>query len=106
MHKGPVKSYYGNKVVINIKNNPIKHEQAKHIEVDSHSKEKLHFSVIYTPFVKTGRQLLDVFTGECLLLFHSLVDEHGIRPSANQSFSKVFKILPKNTLCHFLKVKS
>lgn len=70
---------YDNKVVINIKNNPVKHEQAKHIEVDSHSKETLDFSVIYTPFVKTGRQLVDVFTRGCLVLFHSLVDEHGIR---------------------------
>jgi hypothetical protein len=55
--------YCDNKAAINIANNPIQHDQTKHVEIDHHFiKEKLDNGEICLPFVRTTEQLADVFT--------------------------------------------
>ena len=55
--------YCDNKETIYIANNPIFHERTTHIEVDCHFiSSKVESKDIVTPFVPSGRQLVDIFT--------------------------------------------
>ena len=57
----PIRLYCDNKLTINIAHNPIQHDTTKHVEVDKHFiKEKLDSGLIYTPYVSTEGQLVDV----------------------------------------------
>jgi hypothetical protein len=68
--KEPIRLYCDNKVVININHDPVQHDRTKHIEIDTHFiKETLRAGLISTPYMKTGKQLDDILTKECLIVF-------------------------------------
>ena len=55
--------YCDNKSTINIVHNLVKHDHTKHVEVDHHFiKEKLDGGLIYSPYVSTKEQLVDIPT--------------------------------------------
>ena len=60
----PMRLYCDNKsAAINIAHNLIQHDRTKHVEVDKHFiKEKLDSGLIYTPYVSTRGQLVDILT--------------------------------------------
>ena len=58
---GPMRLYRNNKSAINITHNPMQHDQTKHIEIDRHFiKGKLDSGLIYTPYISTDPQLVDI----------------------------------------------
>jgi hypothetical protein len=60
--KSHIMLYYDNKATINIANNSVQHDRTKHVEIDRHFiKEKLDSGEICLPFVRTTKQLADVF---------------------------------------------
>ena len=60
--KDHVKIYCDNKAAISIAHNPIQRDQIKHIEVDRRFiKEKIESKMIFTPFVTTKQQFVDIF---------------------------------------------
>lgn len=70
----PMRLYGDNKVAINIAHDLVQHDHTKHIEVDRYFiKEKLQSRFIYTPYVRPGDQLVDVFSkGQSSPQFHSI----------------------------------
>ena len=55
--------YCDNRAAIQIAQNPVQHDQTKHVEIDRHFiKEKLEAKIIKLPFVKFEDQLADVLT--------------------------------------------
>ena len=75
--KLPMMIYCDNKVVINISHNPIYHYRTKHVEKDKHFiKGKIKDRVIYTTYVTTTKQAVDIFTkGLVKPLFEKLADK-------------------------------
>jgi ATP sulfurylase len=73
-------NYCDNKAAINIAHNPIQHDRTKHVEIDSHFiKEKLREGIIYTPYVKTREQLVDMLTnGVSSGTLHSALSKLGM----------------------------
>ena len=56
-----MKLYYDNKAKINISQNPVKHDQTKHVEIDRHFiKEKVNVGLICMPFVPTSQQVTNI----------------------------------------------
>ena len=59
----PMRLYCDNKSAIDIAHNLIQHDRTKHVEVDKHFiKKKLDSGLIYTPYVSTRGQLVDILT--------------------------------------------
>ena len=63
---GPTRScrlFYENKVAISISENPVQHDQTKHVEVDQHFiKENIEAKIVEMPYVKSEHQLADMLT--------------------------------------------
>ena len=72
--------YYDNKATISIAHNLIQHNKTKHVEIDRHFiKEKIDEGVIYTSFVASKSQLVDVFTKDLPSNIYSfLIDKLGM----------------------------
>jgi hypothetical protein len=50
----PIMLYCDNKTTINIANNPVQHDETKHVEIDRYFiKDKLDESIVYMSFVGT-----------------------------------------------------
>ena len=62
-----------NKVAIAIVNNPVQHDQTKHVEVDRHFiKDHLNQGIINLPFIFSQTQLADIFAKAVFgRVFHS-----------------------------------
>ena len=69
-----------NKVAIAIVNNPVQHDQTKHVEVDRHFiKDHLNQGIINLPFVSSQTQLADILTKAVSgKVFHSSLGKLGI----------------------------
>ena len=60
---GSMKLYCDNKAAINIAYNPVQHDRTKYVNIDMHFiKENVRERLIYTPFVKTGDQIVNILT--------------------------------------------
>ena len=61
--KKACKLFCDNKEAISISENPVQHDQTKHVEIDRHFiKEKLEKKIISLPFVRSKDQLADILT--------------------------------------------
>lgn len=61
--KIPFKVYCDSKTIINISLDPFQHDHTKHVKVDRHFiKEKVDNGIIYTTYVPTKEQTIDIFT--------------------------------------------
>ena len=61
--KSKMNLFCDNKAAINISQNPVQHDQTKHVEVDRHFiKYNLETNTIWFPFVKSEDQLTDILT--------------------------------------------
>jgi len=87
-------NYCDNKAAINIAHNPIQHDRTKHVEIDSHFiKEKLREGIIYTPYVKTREQLVDMLTnGVSSGTLHSALSKLGMWDIYASAWGGVLKI--------------
>ena len=76
----PMKMYCDNKAAINISQNPVHHDQTKHIEVDKHFiKEKVEDGTISMVYVLTNTQVVDVLTKALSRRsFEHLIDKLGM----------------------------
>lgn len=72
--------YCDNITAINIAQNPVQHDQTKHIEIDRHFiKEKLTTSILNLVHVTSDRQLVDIFTKRVNnRTYHNLVYKLGM----------------------------
>lgn len=79
--QAPMRLYCNSNATINIAHDPVQHNRTKHVEVNSHFiKEKIQFRLIYTPYVRTGDQLANVFTqGLSSPQFCSIVSKLGMQ---------------------------
>ena len=58
---GPMRLYRNNKFAISITHNPMQHDRTNHIEIGKHFiKAKLDSGLIYTPYISTDPQLVDI----------------------------------------------
>ena len=83
----PMKMYCDNKAAINISQNPVHHDQTKHVEVDKHFiKEKVEDGTISMVYVLTNTQVVDVLTKALSRRsFEHLIDKLGMFNLYNQT---------------------
>jgi len=101
--KDSMRLYCENKVAISIAHNPVQHDWTKHVEIDRHFiKEKLRESIICTPYVKTGEQLVDILTkGVSSSVLHSALSKPGMQDIYASTWGGVFKMETTDMLCLF-----
>ena len=70
-----------NKSTISIAHNSVQHGRTKHIEIDRHFiKKKLDSGLIYTPYVSTDHQLVNILTkGLRSTTFEASVSKLGMK---------------------------
>ena len=74
------KLFCDNTATIDISENPVQHDQTKHVEVDRHfMKEKLEKKIIRIPHVRSEDQLADILTkGVSAEVFEATLSKLGI----------------------------
>lgn len=105
---------YDNKEAISIAHDPVQHDCTKHIEVDCHFiMKKLQSGLICTPYVRTGDQLVNVFTkGLSSPQFCSILSKLGMHDIYMPSWGRVLDNMGKflvegcfwNKGCVFVRV--
>ena len=88
----PMKRYCDNKSAISIAHNPMQHDRTKHIEVDRHFiKEKLDSGLIYTPYVSSQENLVDILSKGLSNNFESIVSKMGMENTYSPAWGRVLE---------------
>ena len=98
----PMRLYCDNKsAAINIAHNLIQHDRTKHVEVDKHFiKEKLDSGLIYTPYVSTRGQLVDILTKRSASAqFQEIIIKLGMNDIYSPAWGGVLKIITVVIYC-------
>lgn len=94
---GPIKLYCDNKSIISIVHIPVQHNRTKYIEVEKYFiKEKLNTNMIWTLYVSSQWQLIDILTkGLNNNSFERVISKLGMKNIYSLSWGGMLKYLKK-----------